>query len=478
MCDETPKLCRVCGDKALGKNFCAISCESCKAFFRRNASNIDKMKCYYGEKCEINVEMRTVCRKCRLRKCFAIGMKKEWILNENEKELRKQKILKNKQKLVNSDNKNDKIIESMTKSISNTSSTMKLSNDIISDGLLSSESTEIDFIFDLLDKHSLSDEKINSQIREIESSLSNDSINDLNDISQEVYRKTLELEMAVIPIARPFNTNSFNETESFRFSELIDITNELRKPQASPTAVVSDFTNAALILVQKCDEEFRNVVKVYKKLNAFKGMCESDKITLFKYGTVKVVVMHAVACYDGNNDHWSIPVDTNNSALMDLKILKQSKNDLYFPLQRFLHELSKEYDNDEIILELLSAIALFEPTLPDLKHREAIRLHQLIYMYLLQRYLQVKYGGSECMAKTKFIRLMNGVIYAHRTHHTHLRYLLEEVPTLDISPLLSEIHLQFLIYIFLEIPVIVTIHWHHNDRSITNYHIKPSIHSN
>ena len=31
------KTCRVCGDRALGCNFDAISCESCKAFFRRNA---------------------------------------------------------------------------------------------------------------------------------------------------------------------------------------------------------------------------------------------------------------------------------------------------------------------------------------------------------------------------------------------------------------------------------------------------------
>ena len=31
------KICGVCGDKALGYNFDAISCESCKAFFRRNA---------------------------------------------------------------------------------------------------------------------------------------------------------------------------------------------------------------------------------------------------------------------------------------------------------------------------------------------------------------------------------------------------------------------------------------------------------
>jgi hypothetical protein len=29
--------CTVCGEKAVGYNFDQISCESCKAFFRRNA---------------------------------------------------------------------------------------------------------------------------------------------------------------------------------------------------------------------------------------------------------------------------------------------------------------------------------------------------------------------------------------------------------------------------------------------------------
>ena len=35
--NKEDKICGVCGDRALGYNFDAISCESCKAFFRRNA---------------------------------------------------------------------------------------------------------------------------------------------------------------------------------------------------------------------------------------------------------------------------------------------------------------------------------------------------------------------------------------------------------------------------------------------------------
>ncbi|EFO15329.2 hypothetical protein LOAG_13182 [Loa loa] len=32
------KSCKVCGDRAIGYNFSVITCESCKAFFRRNAN--------------------------------------------------------------------------------------------------------------------------------------------------------------------------------------------------------------------------------------------------------------------------------------------------------------------------------------------------------------------------------------------------------------------------------------------------------
>ena len=35
--DDGTKVCGVCADKAFGVNFEAICCESCKAFFRRNA---------------------------------------------------------------------------------------------------------------------------------------------------------------------------------------------------------------------------------------------------------------------------------------------------------------------------------------------------------------------------------------------------------------------------------------------------------
>lgn len=76
---------KVCGDKANGYNFGAITCESCKAFFRRNAQKNKDMKCNFENACKIDHFTRKFCTACRLNKCFSVDMKKEWILGNGAK---------------------------------------------------------------------------------------------------------------------------------------------------------------------------------------------------------------------------------------------------------------------------------------------------------------------------------------------------------------------------------------------------------
>lgn len=92
------KICLVCGDKALGYNFNAISCESCKAFFRRNALATKEFKCPFTNNCEITVVTRRFCQKCRLEKCLAIGMVKEFIMSDEDKAEKRRKIEENRAK--------------------------------------------------------------------------------------------------------------------------------------------------------------------------------------------------------------------------------------------------------------------------------------------------------------------------------------------------------------------------------------------
>lgn len=95
---ETNKICGVCGDRALGYNFNAVSCESCKAFFRRNALKNKDFRCPFTENCNITPVTRRFCQKCRLDKCFSIGMRKEYIMSEEDKVLKRQKIEQNRAK--------------------------------------------------------------------------------------------------------------------------------------------------------------------------------------------------------------------------------------------------------------------------------------------------------------------------------------------------------------------------------------------
>ncbi|XP_059163808.1 nuclear hormone receptor HR96-like isoform X2 [Physella acuta] len=89
--DGTMLFCGVCGDRALGYNFDAISCESCKAFFRRNALKAKPFTCSFEGNCKLDAHTRKFCSGCRLKKCFSIGMKKEWILNEDQLVKRRQR---------------------------------------------------------------------------------------------------------------------------------------------------------------------------------------------------------------------------------------------------------------------------------------------------------------------------------------------------------------------------------------------------
>ncbi|CAG5131151.1 unnamed protein product [Candidula unifasciata] len=89
--DGSVLLCGVCGDRALGYNFDAVSCESCKAFFRRNALKTKPFTCSFEGNCKMDPHTRKFCSGCRLKKCFTIGMKKDWILSEDQLVKRRQR---------------------------------------------------------------------------------------------------------------------------------------------------------------------------------------------------------------------------------------------------------------------------------------------------------------------------------------------------------------------------------------------------
>uniref|UniRef100_A0A1I8ARF5 Nuclear receptor domain-containing protein n=1 Tax=Steinernema glaseri TaxID=37863 RepID=A0A1I8ARF5_9BILA len=92
------KVCRICGDKAFSYNFNVITCESCKAFFRRNALKEKEIRCPFNQQCDINVVSRRFCQYCRLTKCFNEGMKKEWIMSDEARLEKKKRVQDNRER--------------------------------------------------------------------------------------------------------------------------------------------------------------------------------------------------------------------------------------------------------------------------------------------------------------------------------------------------------------------------------------------
>ncbi|KAI4824401.1 hypothetical protein KUCAC02_012914 [Chaenocephalus aceratus] len=76
------ELCVVCGDKASGYHYNALTCEGCKGFFRRSVTKKAVYHCKSGGGCEMDMYMRRKCQDCRLRKCCAVGMLAECLLTE------------------------------------------------------------------------------------------------------------------------------------------------------------------------------------------------------------------------------------------------------------------------------------------------------------------------------------------------------------------------------------------------------------
>ncbi|XP_034840653.1 ecdysone receptor isoform X1 [Maniola hyperantus] len=81
---QQEELCLVCGDRASGYHYNALTCEGCKGFFRRSVTKNAVYICKFGHACEMDMYMRRKCQECRLKKCLAVGMRPECVVPENQ----------------------------------------------------------------------------------------------------------------------------------------------------------------------------------------------------------------------------------------------------------------------------------------------------------------------------------------------------------------------------------------------------------
>lgn len=59
---------------------------------------LQEFRCPFENNCKIDPVTRRFCQKCRLKKCLDIGMKKEFIMSEEERTVKRRKIEENRMK--------------------------------------------------------------------------------------------------------------------------------------------------------------------------------------------------------------------------------------------------------------------------------------------------------------------------------------------------------------------------------------------
>ena len=102
-----------------------------------------------------------------------------------------------------------------------------------------------------------------------------------------------------------------------------------------------------------------------------------------------------------------------------LKEASQLGVNLYEEHLKFASSFNSVWKNDENILLLLSAVALFTPERVNVVHHNVVKKIQDGYFYLLQRYLNTKFVG--CQAQEIYLTLIGKLLELHRLNDAHSR---------------------------------------------------------
>lgn len=102
--ESNSTICFVCGEvakpgKAHMRHFGGIVCCSCRAFWRRTHQQTrhPNFVCKRSNRCQITVDTRKKCQKCRYERCTLAGMRPDAVLNEDQKKVRFRNLLKRQQ---------------------------------------------------------------------------------------------------------------------------------------------------------------------------------------------------------------------------------------------------------------------------------------------------------------------------------------------------------------------------------------------
>ncbi|CAG2162121.1 unnamed protein product [Oppiella nova] len=339
-CESQERLCKLMNTFAniyeIRRNFFVFTCDSCKYFFRRYALNDKPFKCPTSGKCVINPQTRSLCKKCRLHKCFEVGMRKELIRSDAENQLRKLEVRENKRKL----NLLNEYKNSVDSEYSDYSTSSLLPR--------SYENDDRDFILDLIENTlNISDERI----KEIESYLSLTTSNTYLSLDEILakYEKFF-----IIPVFRELvDYNGLNELESNRISELLNASKIINYPMTKNNFMITDWDELVKVTSYRTEVQIQEFITFCKTFNGLSNLCSADQSILIKYGLMELFVIYHLLCYNKDTQKFTIYLDDDNSVIVGYEYFEYKDIDYLHIMRDLLDKLLPEIKRDFVIKNLI-----------------------------------------------------------------------------------------------------------------------------
>ncbi|CAG5115382.1 unnamed protein product, partial [Candidula unifasciata] len=395
------KSCGVCGDKALGYNFNAVTCESCKAFFRRNALKDKSMVCLFDNNCVVNIRTRRFCPACRIKKCYKIGMNRDMILDDGERKKRMTKVVANR-------TKKEHTIVTETPAVqikSEVKFEIDVNDSVIKLPVSHTTITEVERPPTPYGK--AHNRPSNVIFRHIPNHL-------LPSDSRMFYKLTCDESTLLANV-----TKAYQETLA-------------AMPEMGPYSEPKQYQKAA-DLVNHSEVCVRKLIMFVKHLDDFRQLSQEDQIAALKACVMNTLLLRSALFYSIEKDAWLTPKgEIPTSILKNTTGFVSLHNDHVYYCRR----VKSMAQNDYHIYALLQVLIIFDPAGMHICDREFVSSLQDRYIVLLKHYFESCFSFE--FAKEYYVSAMDRLCDLKVLSEEHAKVLLQVNPV-DVEPLMLEV---------------------------------------
>ncbi|NXI34226.1 VDR protein, partial [Galbula dea] len=401
-----PRICGVCGDKATGFHFNAMTCEGCKGFFRRSMKRKAMFTCPFNGDCKITKDNRRHCQACRLRRCVDIGMMKEFILTDEEVQRKRELILRRKEEEALKESLKPRLSEEQQKVI-----------DILLEAHHKTfDSTYSDFT------------KFRPPVRSKPSSRAAAKSSSL--LSKDLSGDSSDL----------FSSDSFSSfpesVEPQMFSSLV-----LSEENDESSSMNLEFSRLSMLphLADLVSYSIQKVIGFAKMIPGFRDLAAEDQIVLLKSSAIEVIMLRSNQSFTLEDMTWTCGSNDFKYGISDVTQAGHSM-ELLEPLVKFQVGL-KKLNLHEAEHVLLMAICILSPDRPGVQDTSLVESLQDQLSEILQTYIRCRHPppGSRLLY-AKMIQKLADLRSLNEEHSKQYRCLsFQPEHSMQLTPLVLEV---------------------------------------